>query len=165
MEYWTIGLIIVVIGVFLLIIEVFTPGQTFMAIPGTVSVVLGVMSMILGPWLFSTIWYAPVIALLIALPTTIFTMWGYQKLSKGHRPTTTMGDSLVGRQGIVTTAIIPDTVKGKVKIGSQSWSATADDEIPIGSKVEVISSEGVHVRVELIENITKFEKDLRSRED
>jgi len=164
MEYWTIGLIILVVGIFLLIVEVLTPGQTFMAIPGTVAVVLGIMAMLLGQWLFSAVWYAPVIALLIAAPTTIITVWGYKKLSTIQPPTTTVGDSLVGRQGIVTVAVFPDSTRGKVKIGSQSWSATSEEEIPIGEKVEVVASEGVHVHVERLSNITKFEKDMRGKE-
>jgi membrane protein implicated in regulation of membrane protease activity len=165
MEYWTIGLIILIVGIFLLIVEVLTPGQTFMAIPGTVAVVLGIMAMMLGQWLFSAVWYAPVIALLIAAPTTIITVWGYKKLSSINPPTTTVGDSLVGRQGMVTVMVVPDSTKGKVKIGSQSWSATSEEEIPIGEKVEVVASEGVHVHVVRVSNITKFEKDMRGKED
>jgi membrane protein implicated in regulation of membrane protease activity len=164
MDSWMMGLIIMIIGLILLGIEVATPGQTFMAIPGTVAVALGIISMMLGPWLFSQFWYAPVIALLIALPVTGVTVWGYKKLSKGHPPTTVVGDSLIGRQGIVTVAIQPDNIKGKVKIGNESWSASAEQEMPVGTRVEVVSSEGVHVQVERVENIAAWESAQRRSE-
>lgn len=164
MDGWVMGLIILIVGLILLGIEVATPGQTFMAIPGTVAVILGLISMMVGTWLFSQFWYAPVIAVVIALPVTGVTIWGYKKLSKGHPPTTTVGDSLIGRQGIVTVAIEPDNIKGKVKIGNESWSASAEYEIPVGTRVEVVSSEGVHVQVERVESIARWEAAQRQRE-
>jgi membrane protein implicated in regulation of membrane protease activity len=164
MDYWTIGLLILIIGIALMIVEVLTPGQTFMAIPGTVMVVLGIIAIMIGPWLFSAVWYAPVIALAIALPVTAFTMWMYQKLSLGHPPTTTVGDSLIGRQGIVTETVLPNSVKGKVRIGTTIWSATSDEEIEKGAGVEIVGSAGVHVHVEKIEKLRRFEKEMRSKE-
>jgi len=164
MDGWVMGLIILIVGLILLGIEVATPGQTFMAIPGTVAVILGLISMMVGTWLFSQFWYAPVIAVVIALPVTGVTIWGYKKLSKGHPPTTTVGDSLIGRQGIVTVAIEPDNIKGKVKIGNESWSASAEYEIPVGTRVEVVSSEGVHVQVERVESIARWEAAQRQKE-
>lgn len=164
MDSWVMGLIIMIIGLILLGIEIATPGQTFMAIPGTVAVVLGLISMALGPWLFSQFWYAPVIALVIALPVTGVTIWGYKKLSKGHPPTTVVGDSLIGRQGVVTVPITPDTIKGKVKIGNENWSATAEEAIEAGARVEVVASEGVHVQVERVESIARWEASQRRSE-
>lgn len=164
MDSWVMGLIIMIIGLILLGIEVATPGTTFMAIPGTVAVVLGIVAMLLGPWLFSQFWYAPVIALLIALPVTGVTIWGYQKLSKGHPPTTVVGNSLIGRQGVVTVNVVPDSIRGKVKIGNESWSASANEVIQVGAKVEVVSSEGVHVQVERIEDIARWEAQQRTKE-
>ncbi len=56
-------------------------------------------------------------------------------------------DSLVGMKGIVTTDVQPGSISGKVKLTNQIWSATSESAIPAGRKVEVISSEGVHVKV------------------
>lgn len=164
-DTWMLGLIILIVGLILLGVEVATPGQTFMAIPGTVAVVLGILSMIVGPVLFSQFWYAPVVAVLIAMPVTAVTIWGYKKLSAGHPPTTTVGDSLIGRQGVVLTDVEPDNVKGKVKIGNTTWSAVSNEPIPAGEKVEVVASEGVHVQVERITNIAKYEAEMRAKEE
>jgi membrane-bound ClpP family serine protease len=163
-DTWMLGLIILIIGLILLGIEVATPGQTFMAIPGTVTVVLGILAMILGDVLFSQFWYAPVIAVLIAIPVTALTIWGYKKLSMGHPPTTTVGDSLIGRQGIVLTDSVPNSVKGKVRIGNTTWSAVSNEPIAAGEMVEVVASEGVHVQVEKIENIARYEAEQRAKE-
>jgi len=165
MDEWMMGLVIMIIGLILLGIEVATPGQTFMAIPGTVAVVLGLISMALGPWLFSEFWYAPVIAVAIAAPVTMATVWGYKKLSKGHPPTTTVGDSLIGRQGVVTVLIQPDSIRGKVRIGNEQWSATAEESIPPGTRVEVVASEGVHVQVERVDSIARREAAHRMGEE
>ncbi len=162
MEYWTMGLITLIVGMILLVIEVATPGQTFMAIPGTVGVVLGLIMMAMGDWLFSELWYAPVIALLVVIPVTMVTIWGYKKLGRTHPPLPIVGESLIGRQGIVTERVIPDSLSGKVKVASQIWSATADEEIGVGERVEVVASEGVHVHVERVEKLARIERENRS---
>jgi membrane protein implicated in regulation of membrane protease activity len=56
--------------------------------------------------------------------------------------------SLIGREGIVTTEVRPNSLSGKVRIEHDNWSATSDRVIPIGRKVVVKASEGVHVTVE-----------------
>ncbi|MBQ9689355.1 MAG: hypothetical protein IJV47_01925 [Candidatus Methanomethylophilaceae archaeon] len=38
-------------------------------------------------------------------------------------------------------------MKGKVKIGTDTWSATSDEPLETGTEVVVESSEGVHVHV------------------
>jgi membrane protein implicated in regulation of membrane protease activity len=49
---------------------------------------------------------------------------------------------------MVTTAVVPSSLKGKVRIDHDTWSATSDKAIPVGRKVVVKASEGVHVKVE-----------------
>jgi membrane protein implicated in regulation of membrane protease activity len=93
-----------------------------------------------------SIW-APVIALIVAAPTTIITLKGYQYLAKPEPPTTVVADSLIGRAGKVIVATEAGSMKGKVKIGSDVWSATSDEPIEEGTEVIVESSEGVHVHV------------------
>jgi membrane protein implicated in regulation of membrane protease activity len=85
--------------------------------------------------------------LVVAVPVTLVTLKGYQMLAKPEPPTTTVSESLVGRKGIVTVATEMGSMKGKVKIGADIWSATSDEPIGEGSEVIVESSEGVHVHV------------------
>jgi membrane protein implicated in regulation of membrane protease activity len=61
-------------------------------------------------------------------------------------------------KGMVTTDVYPHTLRGKVEIEHDTWSATSDSLIPVGKRVVVVSSEGVHVVVkEILEDQPKAE--------
>ena len=141
---FTVGLILLVIGVVMLIAEAAMPG-TFIAVPATVLIVLGMLAMFIQGFLFS-IW-SPVIAIVVGIPMTLVTMWFYAHFSPPTPPTTTVGESLIGRQGTVTTEVRPHSISGKVKIGNDIWSATSEEVIQVGERVLVLGSEGVHVIV------------------
>ncbi|MBQ8179670.1 MAG: NfeD family protein [Candidatus Methanomethylophilaceae archaeon] len=133
-----------IVGAVFLIIEAFSPGA-FMVIPGTVLVILGVIGVFM-PDIVLTLW-SPVIALVVAVPVTILTIKAYQRLGEPVPPSTTVTESLVGKTGTVTTATEVGSMRGKVRIGSDTWSATSDEPIEAGAEVVVLSSEGVHVHV------------------
>jgi membrane protein implicated in regulation of membrane protease activity len=145
----TIWLLISIIGIVLIVIEVILPGHTFMDVPGAVMLVLGMVGSTYGDWLMGELWRAPVVAAAVALPVSILSISIYRKLSKGNmQHVTTFGDSLVGRRGLVIVRVLPDSTRGKVKIGPRIWSATAEKDIPLGTRVRVKASEGVHIEVE-----------------
>lgn len=144
MDPFTVAVVLIIIGAILLIIEAFSPGA-FMVIPGTVLVIIGLIGAAFPDILYS--WWSPVIALVVAVPVTLLTVKGYQRLARPEPPTTTIVESLVGREGTVTVATERDSMRGKVKIGSDTWSATSDEPIEAGERVVVVSSEGVHVHV------------------
>jgi membrane protein implicated in regulation of membrane protease activity len=50
-------------------------------------------------------------------------------------------DSVIGQEGIVTTAIISNGI-GRIKLRAQEWSAIADESIEIGQRVRVLDVEG-----------------------
>ncbi|MEE9115581.1 MAG: NfeD family protein [Thermoplasmata archaeon] len=141
---WQIGLIFVIVGVILFIVEVASPGF-FVAIPASVLIILGALGMILDGF-FLSMW-SPIVAIGVTVPAFLGTMYAYKKLAPPQPPTTTVGRSLVGKRGIVDTDIIPNTIKGKVRIENQTWSATSDHHIPKDTLVEVVESKGVHVIV------------------
>lgn len=141
---WQIGLIFVIVGVILFIVEVASPGF-FVAIPASVLIILGALGMVLDGF-FLGMW-SPIVAIAVTVPAFLGTMYAYKKLAPPQPPTTTVGRSLVGKRGIVDTDIIPNTIKGKVRIENQTWSATSDHYIPKETLVEVVESKGVHVIV------------------
>ncbi len=145
MEQVTIAMILIIIGALLMIAEAFSPG-IFMLIPGTILVLLGIIGIFSPDFLFS--WYSPVVGLLLAIPITVVTLKVYQRLGEPEPPTTTVAESLVGKEGTVTVDTVPGSLKGKVRIENEIWSATSERPISAGRKVVVIHSEGVHVRVE-----------------
>jgi membrane protein implicated in regulation of membrane protease activity len=144
---WWICLAFVIVGIILYFIEAHTPGF-FIAIPATVLIILGFVGLAV-PGFISTP-YGLVLAIIITVPSIIVTMKLYQKLAPPKLSETTIGSSLIGRVGIVTREVEPDNIKGKVKIDSEMWSATSEVNLPVGMKVTVTGSEGVHVIVEKV---------------
>ena len=147
MEPFIVAIGLILVGAIFLIIEAFSPGA-FMVIPGTVLVIIGVIGAIFPDFLF-TLW-SPLLALVVAIPVTLVTIKGYQKLAEPAPPTTTVTETLVGREGVVTVATEAGNMKGKVRIDSDQWSATSDEPIEEGARVTVVHSEGVHVHVRRI---------------
>jgi len=144
MDPFTVAIVLIIIGILFLIAEAFSPGA-FMVIPGTVILIIGLIGAAFPDILFSL--WSPVIAVAIAIPVTLATVYLYKSLAKPEPPATTVMESLVGKRGTVTVATEAGNMKGKVKIGSDTWSATSDSPIEAGAEVEVESSEGVHVHV------------------
>ena len=141
------GIGFIVLGTLMLLLELHAPG-TFLIVPATVLIVLGVIGILLPGQLFT--WWAPIAAVVVLVPTTLLTIKLYQRLSPPSPPVTTVATSLVGMKGIVTTDVYPHTLRGKVEIEHDTWSATSESMIPKGKRIVVVSSEGVHVVVKEI---------------
>lgn len=142
-----LSLVFIVIGVLMLLAEISQPGS-FLLVPATVLLVLGGIGLVF-PDLLLTIW-SPILAVIILVPTTLLTIKMYQRLAPPAPPETTVATSLIGKEGRVEAEVVPGTLKGKVKIANVIWSATSSTPIPVGKKVRVVRSEGVHVTVEEI---------------
>ncbi len=144
MDPFIVAIALIAIGAILLIIEAFSPGA-FMIIPGVILVILGFIGVFEPDILFT--WVTPVIAIVIAIPVSLITVKVYQRLASPEPPTTVVADSLVGKIGTIIVPTEIGTIRGKVKIGSDTWSASSDEVLEEGAKVVVESSEGVHVHV------------------
>ena len=84
--------------------------------------------------------------LVVSVATLIFT----RPIVKNYllkKPSRTNADMLIGKVGIVTKEIVKDNV-GEVKIDGKYWSAKSNKKIKEGSKVEILSIEGVKLIVE-----------------
>jgi membrane protein implicated in regulation of membrane protease activity len=139
-----LGWAMIVIGVLLVIIEVTQPGF-FIAVPGTVLIVLGAMVLFLPQYLGE---WTSVVMVVTALISSILTIILYRRVATpAQKPSSTSRDTLIGKTGVVTHTVQPHTLRGKVKIENQEWSATSDTRIEEGRRIEVINSEGVHVIV------------------
>jgi len=141
----SVGLAMLIIGILMILAEVASPGA-FILVPATVLIVLGAIGMVEPKILLS--WWSPIIAVVILLPMTYVTMLMYQKLAPPVPPETTVATSLVGMTGVVEREVLPNILTGKVRIAHDTWSATSSRAIPVGRKVVVKASEGVHVTVE-----------------
>lgn len=141
---FVLGLAFIVVGIVLLLVEASSPGF-FIGVPATILILLGIMGMYI-PGFYLSPW-APVTAIIVGAPLTYVTILLYQRLAPPSPPTTTVGESLKGRTGLVVKEVIPDSIAGKVRVEGQVWSATSEEVIPEGSHVEVVGSEGVHLVV------------------
>src|SRR5512138_2347105 len=140
------GLLLVIGGALLLLIEVHSPGF-FATVPATVMIFLGILQ--LAGVDISNPWMGGLIGVIVAIGAAGATVWMYSRITPNESPTTLSRDSLVGKEGVVKTPVETTTLAGKVLIGSTEWSArTAGGSIAAGKKVKVVSSEGVHIVVE-----------------
>ena len=69
---------------------------------------------------------------------------------RGRGATPTNADRVIGQEGIVIKDLDAIEGKGQVKVMGQVWSAKADKTISEGTRVRVISMEGVKLKVEEI---------------
>ncbi|MEA4977586.1 MAG: NfeD family protein [Methanomassiliicoccaceae archaeon] len=140
-----VALLFIIIGLIFLIVEATMPG-VFMIIPAVIFIIIGGLGLFEPDLLFT--WYAVALAIVVAIPVTLLTIYAYRFLGKPEPPSTTITDTLVGETGVVTVDTIPGTLKGKVRIGTDTWSANSEVPLRVGTRVKVIKSEGVHVFIE-----------------
>lgn len=142
--FW-IAVAAIVLGAVLYLIEVLNPGF-FLAIPGTVLLVTGVLGTLWPSLIWST-WSLLVLPASAAVATA-GTVVAYRKFAPPDlRPLTLAADSLVGCTGTIKRAIPPDG-SGTARIQGQDWRAKSDRPQPVGTAVRVIRVDGLSVVVE-----------------
>lgn len=133
-----LGLLLVGAGLLLYLIEMFNPGF-FIAVPGTVLIVVGVV-LLFFPQLFDyTLSWLGLIVL--AAVTSWVTMRAYRRWAPPETSTTTPSvDNIVGQLG---TADEPVTgTGGHVRVKGELWRARSASTIPAGTRIEVIGLDG-----------------------
>lgn len=140
-----IGLFLIFLGIILLGIELAHPG-VFLLIPATAVLVAGLIYLFAPDILLNTLWGPAAIAV-AAFAAAFATIPYYQRIAPIHRPMSTTSGSLQGETGLVVSDVIPDSLRGKVRIRSEIWSAQSERPIPVGTKVRVVRGEGVSVWV------------------
>lgn len=141
-----VGLILILVGLALIAFEIVHPG-VFVLIPGMAVLVGGILYLFDLPLLVNTV-YGPLLVVIAAIIAIAISLRYYQHMARPHRPMSTTIDTLQGERGLVISAVIPNTLRGKVRIRSEVWSARSDHPIPAGTMVEVRGGEGVSVWVE-----------------
>ncbi|MEM0128792.1 MAG: NfeD family protein [Thermoplasmata archaeon] len=143
-----VGWIMLLAGVVLFAFELFHPGALLL-IPGSVLLAAGALYLFLPNVLLNS-WIGVVVIVLAAIAAALAEIPFYRHLSPGHAPMTTTVATLVGREAVVVAPVVPDTLRGKVRVGSEIWSATGAQPIAEGTRVRVVAGEGVALRVEPI---------------
>jgi len=129
----------IIIGIVMIIIEIFDPAFFFIAL-GIGAIGTGLLSLI--PFIRGSIPLQIVLFALISFIAFLFT----RKLGKkvlAHPAGETNVNALKGKTGHITKAI-PDEGKGYVKVESEEWVAVSEDEkaIALNARVEVVKVDG-----------------------
>jgi membrane protein implicated in regulation of membrane protease activity len=141
MEAWVVW---TVVGVALLIIEVFTPGFVI-ACFGVACLVTALASLVTDSLSIQLIVFA--VGSLIAvfsLRPLFLRYW-----SKSAPEQRTNADALVGQVGKVVEAFDPDTAEGRVLVAGEDWRGVCPEapNLPLGAKVVVLRVESTKLFV------------------
>jgi len=145
----SIGVSLMLVGILLLGLELVHPG-VLLFIPGSVLIVGGFLYIFLPDVLLNSV-LGTLVVLVVAVAAGLLEIPYYRYAAPTHKPMTTTVGGLVGEEGIVTVAVVPNTLRGKIRVGSEIWSVDAAQPIPAGTRVKIIRGEGVSLRVEPIE--------------
>lgn len=136
------------LGVVFFLIEASMPGF-FLGVPASILIILGVVALSVPGFDLFSIW-SPLIVVLVGVPATAITIWSYRRIARpDEEPTTQTASNLVGAKGRVTTEVVADKPRGKVKVEHQTWSAMSESgTIPVDAHVRVVRVDGIILVVE-----------------
>ena len=138
MDPTLIGSVLLVMGIVCLLLEIKIPGF-FIAIPGTVMLLLGAMGLMVPGLLFTAV--GPVLALAGAVGASAASIRFYKRLGPASAPPmTSTPEGLIGEVGVVARAI-DESGRGRVRIRGQIWNSTAYETLPEGTHVLVIGAD------------------------
>ncbi|HTT15040.1 MAG TPA: NfeD family protein [Thermoplasmata archaeon] len=147
--YDVVGVTLVIAGIALLAIELVHPGALLL-IPGSILLVAGFLYLFAPNDLLDS-FIGPVAIIIAAILAALIEIPYYRWVAPVHRPLSTTSAGLVGDEAMVITAVEPNSIRGKVRVRSETWSARSSKPIPAGTRVRVVHGEGVTVTVEPIE--------------
>jgi len=153
------GLVLTLLGIGLLISELFVPSFGILGIGGILAFVLG--SLLLFDTPASTLSVDPNIVYAAAATLGAFTLWVSYLVVRTQRRRPSLGvEGLVGEVGEVRQRI-DGRRGGKVFVQGEYWSAVADAPIDVGERVQVVGIEGMQLTVRLAASHT-HERTARS---
>ncbi|OFX15262.1 MAG: hypothetical protein A2V59_11775 [Armatimonadetes bacterium RBG_19FT_COMBO_69_19] len=138
------GLALIALSVVFFIADIKVPGHGVLTIGGVLAFLFGALLLTerQAPFLRVSIQ----LAVFIALLTGGFFLFAVGAGIRAQRGRARMGsESLVGAEGVARTELAP---AGMVYVAGETWSATAEaGAIPEGSRVRVVSVDGLRLRV------------------
>ena len=142
------GVLLIVLGLALLILEVKVPSFGILGIGGIVSLIAGgVMVSTEVPGV--SVSYGGIAATALVAAALVL-MLGRLALRAQRQPPATGAEAMLGEQGRALTAIEPDG-HGQVSIHGEIWRATSVERITLGSVVRVTALDGLTLTVRGIE--------------
>ncbi len=139
------GLALIVLGIGLLVSELFVPSFGILGVGGIVAFVLG--SLLLFDTPESNLALDPNIVYAAAATLGAFTMWVSYLVVRSQRRKPALGrEGLVGEVGEVRQRIA-GARGGKIFVHGEYWNAAAEEPIEVGERAEVVRVNGMHLLV------------------
>jgi len=140
------GLALVVLGIALLVSELFLPSFGILGVGGIVAFVLG--SLLLFDTAESNLTVDANIVYAAAATFGSFTLWVSYLVVRSQRRKPSLGrEGLLGEIGEVRQRIDSGAAGGKVFVHGEYWNAVADDPIEVGERAEVLEVDGMRLTV------------------
>lgn len=144
-----IGLLLILLALGLFIAEVQVQGFGILGMGGVIAMTLGILFLIDAPYPALRINLET--ALAVNIPFALIFIFLMRLVIQSHRRRVTTGtEGLVGMVGKTRTEVGPQG--GKVFVNGEWWDAVSSVPIPSRTRVRVISSEGLLLHVEPVEN-------------
>lgn len=141
------GVLLILLALVLFILEVKVMSHGVLAIGGIVSLLLGSLMLFRhsGGFLRVSWWVMiPALAITAAFFVAVVTL----ALRARTRGVSTGREGMIGMEAVVLTPLRPGA-EGKVRMHGEVWAARASEEIHAGSRVRIVSVDGLVVTVAL----------------
>jgi membrane-bound serine protease (ClpP class) len=137
------GLALIVLALIMFLLEIKIPSGGLLTVGGVIAMVIGSIMFIDSPLPFMRV------SLSVMIPAVVFTVLFFlfavgMGLRAQRRKVITGTKGIIGETGLAKTDI---SREGSVFVHGEYWNAVSDDEIPAGSKVEVIAVDGMKIKV------------------
>jgi membrane-bound serine protease (ClpP class) len=143
------GLLLIVFGLALLLLELKVPSFGALGIGGTASIVIGSVMLTRDTVPGIEVGLGVIVPTALALAAIIFLL-GRLALSAQRQPAVTGVEGMVGLEGRAREALAPDAA-GHVDVRGEIWRAVSGAPISAGEPVRVVAVEGLTVMVEPLE--------------
>jgi membrane-bound serine protease (ClpP class) len=137
------GVLLLVLGIGLLVAELFIPSFGIIGVGGIVSFVLGSLFLFDAPAEELAIDRGIIVTSALCVSAFMLFVGTLAVRTWGQRPTSGQ-EGMIGEVGEVRERIAP---RGKVWLHGEYWTAESDEELEVGQKVRVVSVNHLVVRV------------------
>jgi membrane-bound serine protease (ClpP class) len=138
------GLLLIILALILFILEIKIISHGMLTIGGIISMVIGSLMLFDSPAPFFRLSLSLILPAVLA--TALFFTATFRLAYRALiRKPATGGEGLLGTEGKAVTDITKDG--GSVALHGEVWSASSDEVIRKGDRIEVISLSGLHIKV------------------
>jgi membrane-bound serine protease (ClpP class) len=143
LPFSAVGLVLILLGIALLVGEAFVPSFGVLGIGGVVSLTFGSLLLFDAENTGLAVDRSIIFTAALTLGAVVLAISYLVYRSQTAKPTLGI-EGLIGEIGEARTKLSP---AGKVFVHGEYWNARADGEIEAGEKVEVVSCEGMNLKV------------------